>query len=137
MNPYIKTAVAGVAGTVAMTALTMVAPMMGMPKMSPPDMLSGMMNAPVFLGWVMHFMIGVTFAFLYFFTLKKWKASSCVKGPVFGILAFVIAQVVMLMMMPMGDMAMLMGSLMGHIVYGVVAVKMIEGCGCSGSCSVS
>lgn len=138
MNQYIKTAVAGIIGTGAMTILTMMAPLMGMPKMSPPEMLSQMTGTPLLLGWIMHFMIGIIFAFLYAFTLKKWGVSSCVKGIVFGLLAFAIAQVVMLMMQPMGDMAMLMGSMMGHLVFGITTTKVIEGCKCSGgNCEIS
>jgi len=40
----------GVIGTVIMTMIMFVAPMMGMPKMSPPDMLAGMMGMPIMFG---------------------------------------------------------------------------------------
>lgn len=56
---------AGTIGTAIMTVVMMVAPMMGMPKMSPPEMLSGMLEMPVIVGWIMHFLIGIMFAFAY------------------------------------------------------------------------
>ena len=49
----------GIIGTTFMTIVMMLAPMMGMPKMSPPNMLADMLGMPVFVGWIMHFMIGI------------------------------------------------------------------------------
>jgi hypothetical protein len=54
-----KSILAGVIGTAIMTVFMMIAPMMGMPKMSPPNMLSGMLSAPLIVGWIMHFVIGI------------------------------------------------------------------------------
>ena len=60
-----KSILAGVIGTAIMTVFMMIAPMMGMPKMSPPNMLSGMLSAPLIMGWIMHFVIGIVFAYGY------------------------------------------------------------------------
>ena len=75
MNTKIqKTILAGIIGTAVMTLVMMIAPMMGMPKMCPPVMLSGMSGMPVFVGWIMHFMIGIVFAFAYtYLCIIKWK----------------------------------------------------------------
>jgi len=64
-NKILKTVLAGIIGTVIMSVMTMVAPMMGLPEMSPPAMLAGMLGMPDFMGWIMHFMIGIIFAFAY------------------------------------------------------------------------
>ena len=124
----------GVAGTVAMTLITWMAPLIGFPKMSPPDMLAGMLGLPVFAGWIMHFMIGVIFALAYIFLLQNrlQKISNrYTKGVVFGMIVFIFAQIMMLAMgavfasmpSPAGSMALMMlGSVIGHIVYGVVVV---------------
>ena len=126
--------IGGIVGTVAMTLITWMSPLMGFPKMSPPDMLAGMMGLPVFAGWVMHFMIGVIFALAYIFLIQKklQKISNrYAKGVVFGILVFVFAQIMMLgmgavftsMPSPAGSMTLiLLGSVIGHVVYGVVVV---------------
>lgn len=119
---------AGFIGTVAMTAVIMVAPMMGMPKMSPPEMLASMLKVPSLVGWIMHFMIGGVFAFGYakFIEAPLGTRAPWLKGIIFGVLAFVFAQVMMALMrmmlpMPEGEMLpMMMGSLFGHIVFGVV-----------------
>ena len=124
--------IGGIVGTAAMTLMTWIAPLMGFPKMSPPDMLAGMLGLPVFAGWLMHFMIGVIFALAYAFLFIKVVrkiSSKILKGALFGLVVFVFAQIMMAIMeaifggMPAmgGSMILIMiGSIMGHLVYGVV-----------------
>lgn len=139
MNKRFQTTIlSGLAGTAVMTAITLIAPMMGMPKMNPAEMLAGMLGAPVIVGWLMHFMIGVIFAFSYTMIFEKLlsKISSPVaKGAVFGIIIFVFAQVMMLVMgammkgmaAPEGSKALLMiGSLMGHVIFGIVVAAVLK-----------
>lgn len=146
MNTRIqRTVLAGIIGTVIMTAVMMIVPMIGMPKMSPPNMLAGMLGMPIFVGWIMHFMIGIIFAFAYtYLCIFKQKISNVwLKGAVFGIIAFVFAQImmgIMGMMMPMPKMEgsmvlMAMGSLMGHIIFGMAVSKTVGETYCnSGTC---
>jgi len=125
----------GVIGTVIMTMIMFVAPMIGMPKMSPPDMLAGMMGMPIMLGWIMHFMIGITFALAYTFLFApKVKISNIyLKGAIFGFVAFIFAQIAMAMMgamvsmpKPEGSMILMMiGSIIGHIVFGIGVSKTV------------
>lgn len=142
MNTKIqKTILAGIIGTAVMTLIMMIAPMMGMPKMSPPAMLSGMLGVPIFVGWIMHFMIGIAFAFAYtYLCIFKHKIKNVwLKGAVFGIIAFVFAQIMMAIMgamMPMPKMegsmmAMMIGSLMGHIIFGMTVAKIVGNAYCS------
>ena len=137
MNTKIsKSILGGIIGTIIMTIVMMVAPMMGMPKMSPPDMLAGMMGMPVMVGWVMHFMIGIVFAFAYTYLFApKVKISNLFfKGAVFGFAIFIFAQIMMAIMgamLPMpkmeGSMMLLMiGSIMGHIIYGMSVSKTVK-----------
>ena len=141
-----KSILAGVIGTAIMTLVMMVAPMMGMPKMSPPAILAGMLGVPVFVGWMMHFMIGIIFAFAYTYVcIFKWKISNVwLKGAIFGVVVFVFAQIMMTVMgkmMPMPKMEgsiMLtaIGSLMGHIIFGMAVAKTIGVAYCADkSCS--
>ena len=139
MTPRIQQALlAGLAGTAAMSAVTMIAPMMGLPKMSPPGMLAMMVGAPMFMGWLMHFMIGIVFALayaLFFQNIVKNMGSPVLRGAVFGMATFVFAQVMMMIMGAMmggmppmeGSKAMLMlGSIIGHLVFGIVVAMLVK-----------
>jgi uncharacterized membrane protein YagU involved in acid resistance len=131
-----KSILAGIAGTIVMTAVTMLAPMMGMPEMSPPKMLSAMLGTPVFVGWIMHFMIGIIFAFAYTYVcILKWKIKNVyLKGAVFGIVIFIIAQIAMAMMGANAEgskMMMIMGSLIGHIIFGITVSKIVGDAYCA------
>ena len=123
--------IGGIIATAVMTAVMFIAPMMGMPKMNPPAMLSMVMGFPLVVGWMMHFMIGITFTLAYAFIFKNLLHklnSNVVKGVVFGLIAFVWAQISMQMMglmFPMppmqGSMVLtIAGSMFGHIVFGIV-----------------
>ena len=119
----VKSIIAGVVGTLVMTAVMVVAPMMGMPKMSPPAMLSGMMGMPIIVGWMMHFMIGIAFALAYAFVFAPIVkiGSLALKGAIYGVAAFIFAQI---MMAVMGTM-IAVGSLMGHVIFGVVVALLV------------
>jgi len=133
-----QSVIGGIIGTAVMTMVMFVAPMMGMPKMNPAAMLSSMMGFPIIIGWIMHFMIGVIFALGYVFLLKnmlKKINSKVLKGAIFGFAVFIFAQVMMQIMgalmggmpMPQGSMVLMaMGSIIGHIVFGIVTVLFIK-----------
>ncbi|WP_310992740.1 DUF6789 family protein [Aequorivita marina] len=137
-----KSVLAGIIGTAVMTLIIMAAPMMGMPKMSPPNMLAGILGMPVAIGWIMHFMIGIIFALAYTYMIAaKLKVSNhFIKGAIFGVIAFVFAQIMMKLMgmiMPMpameGPMILAaIGSLMGHIIFGMAVAKTVGETYCSG-----
>ena len=137
MNSKIsKSILAGVIGTALMSLIMFVAPMMGIPKMSPPDMLAGMMGMPIIVGWVMHFMIGIIFAFAYTYLFApKVKISNLfLKGAVFGFVVFIFAQIMLAIigaMLPMSKiegsiMLIMMGSIIGHVIYGMAVSKTVK-----------
>ena len=136
-NKTLKSITAGIIGTAVMTLFMMIAPMMGMPKMSAPHMLSGMLDVPIAVGWVLHFMIGTIFAFSYayfFINALKKVSSPILKGAIFGFTVFIFAQIMMAimgMMMPMPAMEgimmlMMIGSIMGHIVFGITVALLVK-----------
>ena len=129
--------ISGIAGTVVMTIIMLMAPMLGMPKMNPPDMLAGMMGVPIFGGWMMHFVIGIIFAgsYVYFFNPKVKIKSNLLKGAVFGLAVFVFAQIGMAVMdammggmpSPEGSMMLMMvESIMGHVIFGIVVAMLVK-----------
>lgn len=137
-NQIKQSAFAGIAGTAVMTMVMFAAPFMGMPKMNPAAMLAEMMGLPMALGWIMHFMIGIVFAATYVYILRnrlQKMQSRFLEGAVFGFAVFVFAQIMMITMnallpaipSPEGSMILvLMGSIIGHMVYGIVVAFMVK-----------
>ncbi len=127
--------IAGMVATAVMTGFTFLAPMMGLPKMNPAEMLTGMMGVPIMVGYLMHFMIGVIFAaaYVYLFNPKVHINNKFLKGSLFGFAVFIFAQVMMfiigkIMPMPMMEgsmMLMMIGSLIGHLVFGIVVALIV------------
>lgn len=126
---FVRAIGAGLAGTVAMTAFSLMGPLMGMPKMSAPAMLSGFMGVPAFVGWLAHLMIGSVLALLYVYVfVEKLPGKPWVKGALYGLAPWFLLQVMVNPIMGAGvfalkteaPMLMIVGSLMGHLVYGAV-----------------
>ena len=98
-------------------------------------MLSGTMGLPLVAGYLMHFMIGIIFAafYVYFFNPKVNIGSKLAKGALFGLAVFIFAQVMIFIMgkimtMPMAEgskMLMMFGSLMGHVIFGMVTAFIV------------
>ena len=137
MNTKIsRSLVGGIIGTTIMSLVMFIAPMMGMPKMSPPDMLAGMLGVPSIAGWAMHFMIGIIFAlaYTYLFAPKVKIGNLFVKGAVFGFVVFIFAQIMLAILGTMlsmpemeGSMILVMiGSITGHIIYGMAVSKTVK-----------
>ena len=139
MNTKIKQGLlGGIAATVVMTAFMMIAPVMGMPEMSPPEILATMMGLPILVGWIMHFMIGVIFALAYAFFFMDWVKrvnSNVLKGAIFGFAVFIFAQIAMAILgammggMPASDdsvVLIMIGSIVGHVVFGIVVALLVR-----------
>jgi len=95
-----------------------------------PQMLSGFMNLPIAVGWVAHFMIGTVLALVYAIVFVGFLPGPPVaRGALYGLAPFLLAQIMVMPMMGagffssgMGDKAMaaVMGSLIGHLLYGAI-----------------
>lgn len=130
--------IGGIVGTAVMTMVMFVAPMMGMPKMNPAEMLSMMMGFPLAIGWMMHFLIGIIFALTYsfvFIKVVKKISNNILKGAIFGLAAFIFAQITIAIMgamlggMPPMEgsmMLMMIGSIMGHVIFGIVVAAFVK-----------
>jgi len=92
--------------------------------MNPAVMLAGAMGGNLALGWAAHFMIGITLAAGYALVGSKLPGPGMARGALFGIAPYLMAQTIVMPMMGMplfsGSVAMAMGSLIGHLVYGMV-----------------
>ena len=125
--------IAGMVATAVMTGFMFLAPIMGLPKMNQAEMLSGMMGVPLMVGYLMHCMIGIIFAavYVYLFNPKVRIQSKLLKGSLFGFAVFIFAQVMIFIigkLMPMAEdnmMLIMLGSLIGHLVYGIVVALIV------------
>ncbi len=126
MNIHVgRAVVAGLAGTLAMTAVGVwVAPLMGIPAMNPAQMLADQMGGVALLGWAAHLMIGIILALIYALVAHRLPGPPALRGALYGIAPFLLAQIVVMPMMGMplfsGSAPMAIGSLIGHLVYGAV-----------------
>ena len=120
-----RAVVAGAVGTGVMTAVGLwVAPMMGIPRMNPAEMLAGQMGGNMLLGWMAHAMVGVVLALAYAVVAERLPGAGAVRGALFALAPWLMAMLVMMPMMGMpifgGAVATGMGSLIGHLSYGAV-----------------
>ncbi len=133
---------AGFAGTMVMTVVMMLAPMMGLPKMDIAAMLGSTFastppppGSPAWLlGLVMHLMIGsVVLSIGYALVSSKLPTRRAFsKGVLYGGIVWIIAQTMVMPMMGAGlfssnlphGATISAASLMGHLIYGAVLAGM-------------
>lgn len=126
-----RAALAGLVGTGSMTALWMVEPKLGLPLLAVGNILSSLLAVvtaygsvgPV-VGWTIHLVIGVTLSLLYAAALVgRLPGPPIIRGLLYGLLIFILAQLVFMPLVgagvfSRGEPPMLLGSLIGHLVYG-------------------
>lgn len=130
MHPsFSRSVLAGFAGTLAMTAMMyVVAPMIGL-TMDIAAMLGSMMNGSWIAGMILHFVNGsILFPAIYAYVLyERLPGSATVRGALWGVGLWLVAQVIVMPMMggglfssAAGGLMTVMGSLVGHVIYGSV-----------------
>ena len=131
---YARRAIAaGAIGTGVMTALWLVEPSVGLPTIAVGQILSTFMSVSVAHlgvgaagGWIIHLLFGILLALIYArFFASRLPGPTIVRGAVYGLIVFAMAQTVFMPLVgggffSRGDMAMLAGSLLGHLSYGIV-----------------
>ncbi len=144
-----RAAAAGAIATASMTALLMVEPSIGLPKIAIGEIVSSMMSAvsshiPVGAagGWIIDLVVGIVFALIYASYLeKRLPGGPLMRGLLFGVLVFIVAQLVFAPLTGSGvfsggDLELLAGGLFGHLVYGAV-VGYIYGGGAGASAAAA
>jgi hypothetical protein len=127
--------IAGTIATAIMILIMFIAPMMGMPKMNPAEMLSGMMGVPVIAGWLLHFMIGVIFAAAYVFAFNPMvkTPNKYLKSALFEIAVFIFAPIAMFVMgLVFGEAPATEGNMMLLVVGSIFMSCGIWYCGSAG-----
>jgi hypothetical protein len=122
-----RAALGGLVGTLAMTAMMyMVGPMMGL-HMDIAALLGSVLGGSWAAGLVLHLVNGtLIFPAIYAYALAGMlPGSPAIKGAIWGIVLWVVAQVLVMPMMggglfssAMGGVMAAMGSLVGHLLYG-------------------
>lgn len=130
-----KTLLAGLAGTALMTIYTLITPLIGLPKISPPEFLSQSIQSSVLIGWMVYAIIGIFFAVFYtkICFLKYRIKNNYLKGIAFGITTFIMTQILvgfmsMIFTTPAIESSKIitaLESLMGHILFGLTVVFII------------
>ena len=130
---FSKAILAGIVGTVAMTIFMKMGNLTGL-DMNVPKMLASMFGGNLMIGWAMHFMIGIILAsgYEFFFITKINIENRLIRGAVYGIIPWMMAQIIVMPMMMMmngmsyfdgffsGSIIMASASLMAHLVFGLV-----------------
>jgi uncharacterized membrane protein YagU involved in acid resistance len=130
MKPSLsRTILGGLAGTTVMTLMMyFVSPMMGV-RMDIAASLGTMLGGSWTLGLIMHFVNGaIIFPLLYAFLLfRLLPGGPLAKGIGWGLILWLLAQVMVMPMMGggffssrMGGMPAVMGSFLGHLIYGAL-----------------
>lgn len=128
-----RACLAGIVGTAVMTLLMLALPHLGLPRLAIGEMLGTVFSLTVgytgvgpAAGWIIHGIFGVVLACLYAAAVVgRLSGSPVARGLIYGVILFVLAQ---LIFMPLagagifsrGDSHMLVGSLLGHLVYGAL-----------------
>ena len=126
-----RAAVAGIIATAAVTTLWLVEPYLGLPRLAVGSMLSSFLAVataylPIWpaVGWGIHVVVGIGLAMIYAqWLVNQLPGSPFARGVLYGCGVFIVAQ---LTFMPLvgagffsrGDLPLLVGSLLGHVVYG-------------------
>jgi hypothetical protein len=126
-----RAAMAGLVGTVAMTALWLVEPKLGLARLAAGDILSSLLAVVTAyaslgpaLGWTLHFGVGILLALLYAARFAgRLPGPPTARGLCYGGAIFFIAQLVFMPLVgagvfSRGDLPMLLGSFIGHLAYG-------------------
>jgi hypothetical protein len=127
MRPSLsRTILGGLAGTIVMTFMMyFVSPMMGV-RMDIAASLGSMLGGSWTLGMMMHFINGaIIFPLIYAFLLFRFlPGGPLAKGIGWGLMLWLLAQVIVMPMRGgvfssrMGGMPAVMGSFLGHLIYG-------------------
>ncbi len=126
---FARAALGGFVGTLVMTGMMyIVAPMMGL-RMDIAAMLGSMLGGSWIAGMAMHFVNGsVIFPAVYAYALHAHlPGAPAIRGTIWGLILWLVAQTVVMPMMgaglfssAMGGAMAAMASLIGHVLYGSI-----------------
>lgn len=87
---------------------------MGIPRMNPAVMLAGAMGGSLALGWMAHLMVGIILAVGYTVVAPALPGAPWVRGALYGIAPWLLAELVVMPMMGAKHPAGSLSSTCGH-----------------------
>jgi uncharacterized membrane protein YagU involved in acid resistance len=128
-----RAAMAGAIGTAVLTALWLVEPSIGLPRIAIGQILStfmsvsvGHLNMGTAGGWIVHLGVGIVLALVYAkLFADRLPGRPAFRGAAYGVMVFLLSQAAFMPLVgsgffSRGDVELLAGSLLGHIVFGAV-----------------
>ena len=115
-----RATVAGVLGSLAFSAVGIwLTPLLGLARSNPTDMLAENLGGNMALAWAAHLAIGAVLAVIYASVATRLPGPPAMRGALFALAPWLL---VVLMSALSGMLAapMAIGSLVGHLVYGIV-----------------
>lgn len=131
-----KSFIVGILATGIMSIVLLITSILGLPKLSPLDLIAVLFGVSSATGWTIHLMTGIVFTFIYTFyfepTVKVKNIYS--KGILFGLSVFIISQIVLgilSMFIPLPEsqgfsLLTMLNSVLGNLCFGL-AVAIIMG----------
>ena len=126
-----RAAMAGAIGTAVLTALWLVEPSIGLPRIAIGQILStfmsvsvGNLNMGTASGWIVHLGVGIVLALVYAqLFADRLPGRPAFRGAAYGVMVFLVAQAAFMPLVgsgffSRGDVELLAGSLLGHVVFG-------------------
>ena len=128
-----RATVAGLVATGAVTLIWLLEPLVGLPRLAVGSMLSSFLAvATAYLsigpaiGWAIHGLIGIGLAFVYAGAVAdRLPGTPLTHGVLYGCAIFLLSQITFMPlvgagMFSRGDLPLLAGSLIGHLLYGTL-----------------
>lgn len=127
----LKVFLAGLAATAVMTVFMIIEQFIGLPKVNAGELLGAIFNDNVALGWTLHFIAGIVFAFIYVQFLNHTipVINDVARGLLYGIIVFVGSQIAFTLVNLTGALSwsqkegmalMVFGNLLACMTYGAV-----------------
>lgn len=120
----------GIAGTVAMTVFSYIAQSIHLPKIDVHDMINGVIHMGTAAVWIVYFVVGVVFAYLYkAYFQAKLPTHSWIRGVFYAFFLWAVMGLVMPffgMGFFTGEATTAMGMLLGFSAYGATVGYLYE-----------
>ena len=111
---------AGVLGSLAFSAIGLwVTPLLVVLRSNPVDMLAESLGGNLALAWAAHLAIGAVLAVIYALVAARLPGPPAVRGALFALAPWLLATLLSAMS-GMLALPMAIGSLLGHLAYGIV-----------------
>jgi len=134
---YVKPIYTGVIATAAMTAVLALMPLTGIQQVNLASLVGSEAIGFIILGWVIHFVVGIAYAFVYKILINEYLPieSDIGRGMVYGIIIFVFSTMGVLIINLLGFVSWNMkesmslaafGYILSFIVYGAVVGGMLK-----------